>query len=68
MTKRQKEKSKKRKQLLKTIGNTNSTNPNDTIETIQPNTNDASHSQSNAQSSSLQMLITKDENSDLAIW
>lgn len=89
MMKRQKEKNRKRKELLRSIGQ-NSNGNNDSNNNNNNNSNNIS-SNSNVNNSnnstpltqplqplqivstvtlspSLQMLITKDENSDLAIW
>ena len=88
MMKRQKEKNRKRKELLRSIGqnsngNNDSNNNNNNSNNISSNSNVNNSNNSTpltqplqpsqivstvTLSPSLQMLITKDENSDLAIW
>ena len=82
MTKRQKEKNRKRKDLLRSVGQggNNSTNDNNgnsnnnsnlnntNSNTLSPATQPLLKDHTTSLTSSLQMLITKDENSDLAIW
>ena len=86
MTKRQKEKNRKRKDLLRSVGHGGNNNSVNDSNGNNGNNNNSNVNVNNANSSttplkqplikdptttltsSLHMLITKDENSDLAIW